>query len=65
MLRPKKFRFFETTILAVIALLLLGAGIAGLVLAVREAQWRLGLASGGILVLAIIYVYATRRGRPL
>jgi hypothetical protein len=65
MLRPRQFRFFETTILAVIALVLLGAGIVGLIVSLREAHWRLGLTSAGILVLATVFFWAARRGRPL
>jgi hypothetical protein len=65
MLRPRQFRSFETAILAVIAVLLLGAGVVGLFLALREAHWRLGLASGGILVLASVFFWAARRGRAL
>jgi hypothetical protein len=65
MLRPRQFRFFETTILAVIALVLLGAGIVGLIVSLRETHWRLGLTSAGILVLATVFFWAARRGRPL
>jgi hypothetical protein len=65
MLRPKKFRPFEITILFGLALLLLGTGIFGLSLAFQQAHWRLALASMGILVLATIYLCAAWRGRPL
>jgi hypothetical protein len=65
MLRPKKFRPFETAIVWGIALLLLGAGIVGLVLAVQRAHWRLALVSGGIFIVAAIYVCAAKRARPL
>ena len=64
MLRSKKFRPFESMILRGIALLLLGVGIAGVFLALQRANWRLALASGGILVLAAVYLCAARRGRP-
>lgn len=65
MLRPKKFRRFEIMILWGIALILLGAGIRGIFLALQRGDWRLALASGGIFVLAAIYWCAARRGRPL
>jgi len=64
-LRPKKFRRFETAILFAIALLLIGAGIVGAVIAVRQMHWRLGLASAGVLVLSIVYFCAVKRGKPL
>jgi len=65
MLRPKKFRPFETIILWGIVLLLVGAGIVGGFLALQRAHWRLALASAGIFVLATVYLCAARRGRPL
>jgi hypothetical protein len=65
MLRPKKFRPFETAILLAIALLLLGAGVVGVFLALQRAHWRLALASGGVFILTTIYLCAARRGRPL
>jgi hypothetical protein len=64
-LRPKKFRPFETRIVWVIALLLLGASIIGVVLAVRRADWRILIASIGVLGLALVYFAAARRGKPL
>jgi len=65
MLRPKQFRPFEKTMLWGIALLLLGAAIAALYLAVQSGHWQLALASAAITVLAGLYYYAARRGRPL
>ena len=65
MLRRKKFRFSESVMLLGIALLLLGAGTVGVVLALQRAHWRLALVSGGILVIAGIYLVAARRGKPL
>jgi hypothetical protein len=65
MLRPKKFRPLELIILWVIALLLVGASIVGMLLAIYRADWRILLASAGISVLAALYVSAARRGRPL
>jgi hypothetical protein len=65
MLRPKKFSPFETKALWGIAFLLIVAGISAALLALQQAQWRLGLASVGILVLAAVYIYAAIRGRPV
>ena len=65
MLRSKKFRPFEKVILVAIAFLLVGISVAGAFLAFRHAQWRLGLASAGVLILAIVYFCAARRGKPL
>ena len=65
MLRPNKFRPFEKTILVGIALVLLGAGLIGVFMAVQRADWRLALASVGVFVLAAIYLFAIWRGRPL
>ena len=65
MLRRKKFRPFETIILRTIGLLLVAAGVTGLVLAIQRAHWRLGLASAGLFVLAAIFLVAAKRGRPL
>jgi hypothetical protein len=65
MLRPKKFRPFELKILWGIALLLVGAGIVGMLLAIYRGDWRILFASAGISILAALYVSAARRGRPL
>jgi hypothetical protein len=64
-LRLKKFRPFETRILFGIALLLIGVGIFGLVIATQRMDWRLALASAGVLVLGTVYFYAVKRGKPL
>jgi len=65
MLRSKKFRPFEKVILFVIAFLLIGASLACAFLAFRDIQWRFGFASGGGLILAVVYFCAARRGKPL
>jgi len=65
MLRPKKFTRFETIILRVIAALLLAAAAVGVFLGIERSQWQLAIASVGILLLALIYFLAARRGRPL
>jgi hypothetical protein len=65
MLRSRKLRSFEKMILFAIAFLLTGASVACAFLAFREGQWRLGFASGGGLILAIVYFCAARRGKPL
>jgi uncharacterized membrane protein len=65
MLRSKKFRAFEKLILFAIGLVLLGASITVAFIAFWQAQWQLGLVSAGGLVIAIIYLCAARRGKPL
>ncbi len=65
MLRSKKFRPFEKVILFAIAFLLIGGSAACTFLAFRDRQWRLGFASGGVLILAVVYFCAARRGKPL
>ena len=65
MLRSKKFRPFEKVILLAISFLLVGASVIGTFVAFRGGQWRLGFASGGVLILAIVYFCAARRGKPL
>ena len=65
MLRPKRFRPFEKFLLFAIASLLAGASAVGAFFAFRHANWRVGLASAGVLLLAVTYCWAARRGRPL
>jgi hypothetical protein len=65
MLRSKKFRPYEVKILSGMALLLVGASIVGVLLAVSRGNWRLLFASAGIGGLAVLYLLAARRGRPL
>ena len=65
MLRSKKFRPFEVRILSGIAVVLMGAGIGGVLLALYRGDWRVLLASAGIGSLAALYLYAATRGRPL
>ena len=65
MLRSKKFRRSETIIVWAIASLLLGTGIVGMLLAIERSHWQLAVVSAGIVVLAVLYSYAARRGRPL
>jgi hypothetical protein len=65
MLRPKRFQPFEKFFLFAIASLLAGASAVGAFFAFRQANWPLGLASASVLVLAVTYCCAARRGRPL
>ena len=65
MLRPKRFRPFETIILWCIGVLLLGVGSIGVLLALQRADWRLAVVSVGILALTTIYLCAAKRGKPL
>jgi len=65
MLRSKKFRAFEKLILFAIGLVLLAASITAAFIAFRQAHWQLGLVSAGGLVVAIVYLCAAGRGKPL
>ncbi len=65
MLRPKKFRPFEVRILSGMALVLMGTGVGGILLAAYRADWRMLVASAGVGGLAALYLFAARRGRPL
>jgi hypothetical protein len=65
MLGSKKFRPFEVKILSCIALLLVAAGIVGMLLAIYRGDWRILFASAGVGGLAALYFSAARRGRPL
>jgi hypothetical protein len=65
MLRSSKFRPFEKVILFAIGFLLIAASVACAFLAFRDGQWRIGFASGGGLILALVYFCAARRGKPL
>jgi hypothetical protein len=64
-LKPTKFRPFEKRILWIITLFLIGAGTVGVSLAVQHGNWRMLIASVGVLGLGVIYVVAARRGKPL
>jgi hypothetical protein len=46
-------------------LLLFGAGIGAVFLALQRGQWRVALAVGGIFVIGAVYLGAVIRGRPL
>jgi hypothetical protein len=48
-----------------IGLFLFVVGIVAALLAFDRAEWRLGIASAGILVLAAVHVCAAIRRRPL
>jgi len=65
MLRSGKFRPFERVILFAVGFLMIGASLACAFLAFRAGQWRLGFASGGGVILAVVYFCAARRGKPL
>jgi hypothetical protein len=65
MLRSKKFRPFEVKLLSAVALLLMPAAVVGIVLAIHRADWRILFASLGIAGLAVLYLSAAKRGKPL
>ncbi|MFN2508278.1 MAG: hypothetical protein ABR589_05850 [Chthoniobacterales bacterium] len=64
MLRPRKFRPFETMIVWSVGVLLLAAGLVGVLLAVQTAHWRVAAVSAGVVLLATLYLCAARRGKP-
>jgi hypothetical protein len=61
----KRFTRFEIVLLCFFAALLLVAGVGGIFLAAPQFQWRLALASFGVLDLATVYILAAKRGTPL
>ena len=65
MLRSRKFRPFETVILWGFAVLLLGLGMTAIMLAIQFGHTLLAVSSVGVILIAIIYVRAAVRGRPL
>jgi hypothetical protein len=65
MLRPGKFRPFERTIVWIIGSLLFAAGIVGVCLAIPRADLRLALAGAGVILLALVFFGAAKRGKPL
>jgi hypothetical protein len=65
MLRPTKFKPFETAIAYIFAALLFLVGITALVLAFLRTQFLLGLSGLGIIGIATIYLVAANRRRPL
>jgi hypothetical protein len=42
-----------------------GVAIVGLTLSLTRGDWRLAIASAGVLAVAVIYAWATWLGRPL
>jgi hypothetical protein len=65
MLRPDKFTRTETWLVWLIASVLLAAGATGISLAIARGQGTLGIASVGVIAVALIYLIAAVRRRPL
>jgi hypothetical protein len=65
MLRPGKFSEPERWLIWLIASALFAAGATGIGLAIARSQEKLGLAGIGVLALAVAYLIAAFRGRPL
>jgi len=65
MLRRGKFNEFESWLVWLIASALLLIGATGIGLAVARNDGKLGLAGFGVIALAVIYLIAAFRGRPL
>ena len=65
MLRRGKFNRTEKWLVWLIASFLLAAGATGIGLAIARGEVKLGIASIGVIALAIIYLIAAVRRRPL
>jgi len=65
MLRRGKFNEPERWLVWLIASALLLIGATGIGLAVARSDGKLGLAGAGVIALAVIYLIAAFRGRPL
>jgi hypothetical protein len=64
MLRDRSFTRVECGIAWTFSALTLGTGLVGLVLAVRNGNWRLGLAGMGVAAVGVLYALSAWRGRP-
>ncbi|HEY4283581.1 MAG TPA: hypothetical protein VGM62_11005 [Chthoniobacterales bacterium] len=65
MLRPQKLRPYERVLLCCFGLLLFGGGLIGALLAFEAAYWRFAAASVATIGLAMVYLLAAKRGKPL
>ena len=65
MLRRGKFNEPERWLVWLIASALFAAGAIGIGLAIARSEEMLGLAGVGVIALAVIYLLAAFRGRPL
>ena len=65
MLRRGKFNEPERWLVWLIAFALFAAGATGIGLAIARSEEMLGLAGVGVIALAVIYLLAAFRGRPL
>ena len=65
MLRRGKFNEPERWLVWLIASALFVAGATGIGLAISRSEEKLGLAGAGVIALAVIYLIAAFRGRPL
>ena len=65
MLRRGKFNRTETWLVWSIASVLVAAGATGIGLAIARGEEKLAIASVGVFALAVIYLIAAVRRRPL
>jgi len=65
MLRRRKFNEPERWLVWLIASALFAAGTSGIGLAIARSEEKLGFAGAGVIALALIYLIAAFRGRPL
>ena len=65
MLRRGKFNEPERWLVWLIASALFAAGAIAIGMAIARSEEKLGLAGAGVIALAVIYLIAAFRGRPL
>jgi hypothetical protein len=65
MVRRGRFTRTERMFAWTLSGLIGGAALVGLALGVTRGDWRLAVASGGALAVAVIYACAAWLGRPL
>jgi hypothetical protein len=65
MLRDRPFTPVERCLAWAFSGLTLGAGLFGIVLAIRTGNWRVGLAGTGVAAVGVLYARSAWRGRPL
>jgi hypothetical protein len=65
MLRRGKFSKTEGWLVWLIGLILFAAGGTGVGLGISRGEWKIGFAGIGMIALAVIYLIAAIRRRPL
>jgi hypothetical protein len=65
MLRDRPFTPIERCLAWAFSGLTFGAGLFGILLAIRTRNWRVGLAGVGVAAVGVLYARSAWRGRPL